>query len=249
MKDTSKRRRWTGRTAIFVAAAIALPLTATVVPDFAEDQSVADGKAPKTTKHKTKIVILKNGEGDVHMINLGGDADTPFVKTIKRDGKTIILRSNTEMTDAEIEKMADDAEMSRAQAEDDHGQAEADRGEAEAARGEAEAARAHAITVVRDMDVAAYIPDIDISEITKNCEDGQPVATDVSGFDGKNKSRVRIVMCGKGQAKLARAEAIQGLREALAEVRNEADIPESTRKSVLDSLAKQIKRMQDQTDE
>ena len=125
-------------------------------------------------------------------------------------------------------------------------QAEADRGEAEAARGEAEAARAHAFAIAQNIDVASYIPDIDISEITKNCEAGQPVTTDVTGFDGKNKSRVRIVMCGKGQAKLAKAQAIQGLREARAEVADDEDIPEATRKSVLDSMEKQIKRMQDE---
>ena len=249
MKDTSKRRLWTGRIAIFVAAAIALPLTATVVPVFADDKPMAEGDAPKIEKHKTKIVIMKHGEGDIQTIKLGGDADAPFVKTIQRDGKTIILRSNKEITDAEAAKMVDEAESSRAQAEADLGQAEADRGQAEAARGEAEAARAHTIAVVHNMDVASYIPDIDISEITKNCEAGQPVTTDVKGFDGKNKSRVRIVMCGKGQAKLAKAQAVQGLREARAEIANDKDIPESTRKSILDSLEKQIKRMQDDVDD
>jgi bla regulator protein blaR1 len=236
MKDTSKRRLWTGRTAIFVAAAIALPLTATVVPVFADDKPVANT--------------------DVQTITIGTHGDTPFVKTIRRDGKMIILRTHTAMTDADAEKLVEEAETSRAQAEADRGQAEADqgeaeaaRGDAEAARGEAEAARAHAMAMVHNMDIASYIPDIDISEITKNCEAGQPVTTDVTGFDGKNKSRVRIVMCGKGQAKLARAESIQGLREARAEIENDKDIPDSTRKSVLDSLEKQIKRMQEQADE
>ena len=254
MKDTSKRRLWTGRTAIFVAAAIALPLTATVVPVFAESD------APNVEKRKTKIVIIKRGVGDVQTIKVDGDADAPFVKTIEKDGKTIVLHSTHALSEAEVEQMVADAEASRAQAdadlgqaEADRGQAEADRGEAEAARGqaeadrgEAEAARAHAIAVVRNMDVASYIPDIDISEITKNCESGQPVTTDVSGFDGKNKSRVRIVMCGKGQAKMAKAQAVQGLREARAEIENDKDIPDSTRKSILDSLEKQIKRMQDE---
>ena len=96
---------------------------------------------------------------------------------------------------------------------------------------------------------ASYIPEIDISEVTKNCEEGQPVTTNVTGFDGKNKSRVRIVMCGKGQAKLAKSHAIQGLREARAEIADDKDIPESTRKSILDSMEKQIKRMQDEVDE
>lgn len=239
MKDTSKRRLWAGRAAIFAAAAIALPLTATVVPVFADDSVAADG----IEKHKTKIVIMKHGGGDVQTIKIGGNVDTPFVKTIERDGKTIILRSSKEMSDAEVEKLVAEAEMSRARAEADHGQAEADRGKAEAAWGEAEATRAHAIAIIGDMDVASYIPDIDISEITKNCEAGQPVATDVTGFDGKNKSHIRIVMCGKGQAKLAKAQAIEGLREARAEVETDKDIPDSTRKSILDSLEKQIDRM------
>ena len=256
MKDTSKRRLWTGRTAIFVAAAIALPLTATVVPVFADDQPAANSDDGKSATHKTKIIIMKHreghsegqSEGDMQTIKIGGDADAPFIKTIKRNGKTIILRSNTEMTDAEVERLVGDAELSRAQAEADLGQAEAARGEAEAAQGEAEAARAHATAMVHTMDVASYIPDIDISEITKNCEAGQPVTTDATGFDGNNKSRVRIVMCGKGQAKLAKAHAIQGLREARAEIANDNDIPDSTRKSILDSLESQIKRMQSQAD-
>lgn len=241
MKDTSKRRLWTGRTAIFVAAAIALPLTATVVPVFAESD------ASKIEKQKTKIVIMKRSDGD---------ADTPFVKTIMKDGKTIVLHSTHELSEAETKQMVADAEASRAQADADLGQAEAARGEAEAAwgqaeaaRGEAEAARAHAIAMVHTMDVASYIPDIDISEITKNCEAGQPVTTNVTGFDGKNKSRVRIVMCGKGQAKLAKAQAIQGLREARAEIETDKDIPEPMRKSILDSMEKQINRMKEQVDD
>ena len=242
MKDTSKRRLWAGRAAIFAAAAIALPLTATVVPVFADDKPMAKGDAPKVEKHITKIVIMKNGKGDVQTIDLGGEADAPFVKTIERDGKTIIVKSNKEIDDADFEKLVADEEMSRAQAEADRGQAEAD-------RGDAEAARAHAIAMVHNMDVASYIPDIDISEISKNCEAGQPVTTDVSGFDGKHKSRVRIVMCGKGQAKLAKVHAIQGLREARAEIENDKGIPDSTRKSILDSLETQIARMQSQTDE
>lgn len=242
MKDTSKRRLWTGRTAILIAAAVALPLTATVVPVFADDKAVAEGDAPKIEKHKTKIIMIKSGDGKAHRIDISGDEDAPFVKTIKKDGKTIVLHSSHELTEAEVETMVADAEASR-------GDAEAARGDAEAARGDAEAERAHAMAIVSNVDIESYIPEIDIREVTKNCEEGQPVTTDVTGFDGKNKSRVRIVMCGKGQAKLARAEAIQGLRVARAEIENDKDIPETTRKSILDSMEKQIDRMQSQTDE
>ncbi len=246
MKDTSKRRLWTGRTAIFVVAAIALPLTATVVPVFAEDEALEESKVGNTP---TKVIIIKSKDGKAQRIDVRGDANTPFVKTIQKDGKTIVLHSTHELNEAQVEKMVADAEASRGEAEAQWSEAETARGESEAARGEAEAARTHAIAMVHNMDVASYIPDIDISEITKNCEAGQPVTTDVSGFDGKNKSRVRIVMCGKGQAKVAKTQAVQGLREARAEIANDKDIPEATRKSILDSMEKQINRMQDQLDD
>lgn len=246
MKDTSKRRLWTGRTAIFVVAAIALPLTATVVPVFAEDEALEESKVGKTP---TKVIIIKSKDGKAQRIDVRGDANTPFVKTIQKDGKTIVLHSTHELNEAQVEKMVADAEASRGEAEAQWSEAETARGESEAARGELEAARAHAIAMVHNMDVASYIPDIDISEITKNCEAGQPVTTDVSGFDGKNKSRMRIVMCGKGQAKVAKTQAVQGLREARAEIANDKDIPEATRKSILDSMEKQINRMQDQLDD
>ena len=246
MKDTSKRRLWTGRTAIFVVATIALPLTATVVPVFAEDEALEESKVGNTP---TKVIIIKSKDGKAQRIDVRGDANTPFVKTIQKDGKTIVLHSTHELNEAQVEKMVADAEASRGEAEAQWGEAETARGESEAARGEAEAARTHAIAMVHNMDVASYIPDIDISEITKNCEAGQPVTTDVSGFDGKNKSRVRIVMCGKGQAKVAKTQAVQGLREARAEIANDKDIPEAIRKSILDSMEKQINRMQDQLDD
>lgn len=244
MKDTSKKRLFAGRAAIFAAVAIALPLTATVIPVFAEDKADA-AKEEKTVK-KHKVVIIKHKDGDTHEIDVSGDADAPFVKTIEKDGKTIVLHSNHELSAADIEQMVADAEASRADAEAAMGDAQAARADAEAARADAEAHREHAMRIVADMDFAAYIPEIDIREIRKNCRDGQPVTTDVSGFDGKNKSRVKIVMCGKGQAKVARLEAIKGLRQALSEIRAEKDMPDNIREKVEDSLEQQIDRMEDQ---
>jgi beta-lactamase regulating signal transducer with metallopeptidase domain len=250
MKDTSKGRLMAGRLAIFAAAAIALPLTATVVPVFADDKAPEEATV---SKKSSKVIVIKSKDGKAHKIDISGDEDTPFVKTIEKDGKTIVLRSNRELSEADVEKMVAEAEESRAKAEADwgdaevaRGEAEAARGEAEAARGHAEAARAHAISIMSSMDFASFIPDIDISEIRSNCKKGQPVTTDVSGFDGQNKSRVRVVMCGKGQAKAARMQALQGLRQAQTEIESEKDIPDNVRQSVLDSLEKQIDRMEDQ---
>jgi hypothetical protein len=98
------------------------------------------------------------------------------------------------------------------------------------------------------MDIASYIPEIDISEIPKDCREGQSVTTDVSGFDGKQKSRVRLVMCGKGQAKLARAEAIKGLREARNEIRKDKEMPKGVRKDVVKQIDLQIRKLDAQGD-
>jgi bla regulator protein blaR1 len=74
------------------------------------------------------------------------------------------------------------------------------------------------------------------------------VTTNVEGFDGTSRSRVKIVMCGKGQARLARVEAIRGLREARAEIGAEQDMPENIRKDVMEKLEKQIRKLEAQTD-
>jgi bla regulator protein blaR1 len=236
MKDTSKGRLLAGRAAIFAAAALALPLTATVVPVFAEDKATDDAKVEKKS---TKLVIIKSKDGKTHKIDISGDTDTPFVKTIEKDGKTIVLRSNKELSEEQIEKMVAEAEKSRAEAD-----AEVDA--AANARADADVARVESIRVLSGMDFASLIPEIDIREVRKNCKEGEPVSTDVSGFDGQSKSRVRVVMCGKSQAKMARLQAMEGLREARAEIESDEDIPESIRKSVVDGLKEQIDRMEKQ---
>ena len=253
MTETSKGRRLTGKLAILSAAAIALPLTATVVPVFAEDEPVAADADKKVEVKKHKVVIVKNEDGKPVVIDTKGDADAPFVKTIEKDGRTIVLRTNKELSEADVEKMVAEAEKSRKEAEAAFGEAAIARREAEAAREGAEVARAqaeahsaHAITVIRNMDVSSYIPEIDIKEIRGNCTEGQPVSTDVQGFDGKSMSRVKIVMCGKGQAKIARIEAVKGLKEALKEIRGEDDMPESIRKDVVQKLQLRIKSLEKQ---
>jgi hypothetical protein len=255
MNETSKGRRTAGKLAILATAAIALPLTATVVPVYADDEPSTDGQntEKKVYVKKHKVVIVKSEDGKPVKVDLWGDAETPFVKTIRRDGKTIVLRSKKELSEAEVEKMVAEAEKSRAEAEASLGEAEAARSEAEAARGEAEAARteaetrrAEALAVVGNMNFSAYIPDIDIRELRGKCREGQPVTTDVKGFDGQNKSSLRIVMCGKGQANIARLEAINGLKEARDDILGESDMPESIRKDVIKKLEKSIKDLERQ---
>ena len=258
MKDASAKRRIFGKVGVIAAAAIVLPLTATIVPAVtAHDETapaVADGE-PKIIKKHVKIIKINKDGKTVDVI--GHDGDGKEVTKIERDGKTFIFRTDKKLSQDEVEKMIDDAERSREEADDAMVWADQARGEAEAARGEADAARAEADAMRRHAEAmrvhavamaANYIPEIDISEITKNCREGQPVTTNVEGFDGTSKSRVKIVMCGRGQAKLARVEAIKGLREARAEIGGEKDMPENVRKDVIEKLEKQIRRLEAEAD-
>jgi bla regulator protein BlaR1 len=271
MKDASKQRRSLGKLGILTAAAVILPLTATIVPAInAQDDMTASAAdaSPKIVKTVKIISINKDGKTvDV----IGHDGDGKEVTKIERDGKIFIFRTDKKPSQEEVEKMIDDAQESREAADDAmvradeaRGDAEAARGEAEAARGEAEAAwgdaeamranaeaargHAEAMRVHAVATAANYIPEIDISEITRNCRQGQPVTTNVEGFDGTTKSRVKIVMCGKGQAKFARVEAINGLREARSEIAAETDMPPNVRKDVLKKLEEQIRRLEAQAE-
>lgn len=257
MNETSKGRSLSGKLAILVAAAVALPMTATVVPVFAEDEaapadSATDSAAEKQVEvRKHKIVIVKNTDGKDVSVDVSGDAETPFVRKIEKDGKTIILRTNRELGEDEVAKMLADAEASRARAEAVRGEAELARGEAEAARSEAEAAQAEAkiqhrraIAIVNGMDISSHIPSIDIREMRGNCKEGE--AVDIQSADDQQKPRVRILMCGKGQARAVRLHTIQGLKEARDEIRADGDMPESVRKDVVKKLEEKIEALEKQ---
>lgn len=262
MKDASNTRRSLGKFGILAAAVVILPLTATIVPAVRADES-----ADVTKLSKKPVKIVKISIGTV----VDGEPTGSVVKTISRDGKTYVFHSDKKLSDDEVEQWIDKAQASREEADDAIVRANEARGEAEAARGEAEMARGEAEMIRGEADVARaeaaamrghaeamrvhavamaanYIPEIDIREITKNCEKGQPVTTNVEGFDGTSKSRIRLVMCGKGQARIARVEAIKGLREARSEIALEEDMPAGVRKDVIEKLEQQIRKLEAQAD-
>lgn len=249
MKDASKKRRSLGKLGILAAALVILPLTATIAPAVgAQNEQAIESEKPQIIEKQVKIIKINKDGKTVNII--GDDGDDEEVTKVERDGKTFIFRTDKKLSQAEVEEMIKEAEESREEADDAivradeaRGEAEAARGEAEAARGEAEAMRVHAVAMA-----ANYIPEIDIREVTKNCREGHPVTTNVEGFDGTNKARIKIVMCGKGQAKLARLEALQGLREARSEIASEEDIPEGIRKDVMEKLEKQIRKLEAEAD-
>lgn len=269
MKDASAKRRSLGKLGILTAAAIILPLTATIVPAInAQDGTAAPAAdAPPKIVKKVKTIKIHKGDKDVHVISVHDDGKE--VTKVERDGKTFVFHTDKKLSQEEVEKMIDDAQESHEAADEAWTEAYEARIEADAARTEADVAgmsaeharvaaahareaadvgRREAIRVMSRTNFASYIPEIDIREITKNCKQGQPVTTNVHGFDGQNKSTIKIVMCGKGQAKLARIEALNGLREARSEIAAEEDMPEAVRKDVIEKLEKQIRKLEADAD-
>ncbi|MBP6380343.1 MAG: hypothetical protein KA312_08000 [Sphingorhabdus sp.] len=256
MNETSKGRRLTGKLAILAATAIALPLTATVVPVFAQDEPATnEDKADTTTEVRNhKVIIVKNRDGKPIEIDMAGDAETPFVKKIEKDGKTIILRSNKEMSEADVAKMVADAEASRSKAE--WQAAEGSKKTAMFIRVNkdgklADPADAEHMHFVVDEVVMPPMPPappgapaVEMRMVQVKCNDGDLVTTNVDGMDGDKKAHVKIAMCAKAHAKMARIHAIQGLKEARESIKRDADIPESVRKDVLKSLKENIEQLE-----
>lgn len=277
MNDASKTRRFLGKLGILTAAAIILPLTATVAPAIgAQEADIVDVAKPAALPipaappepavpvapvepappaKPVKVVQISIGK------TTDGKSTGKVVQKLSRDGTMYVFRGDKPLSDAELDKIVADAKDARAEAviamveankagreaakalaQANGAQIEADaaRASGEVARGMAEAHRVRAMRMA-----SSYVPEIDIKEITKNCEAGQPVTTDVQGFDGNNKSRVKIVMCGKGQARIARVEAIKGLREARSEIGSDKDMPEGIRKDVINKLNSEIRRLED----
>lgn len=244
MDDISNKRRLIGRIGIFTAIGLVLPLTATVSPAVGQavDAPLAPmapeapaapqaPQAPQAPKIIKVIHVKKHGHGSS---NMGTDEDM-HVRTIIRDGKTIKVHTNGNIDDEKIEKTIEKAQA----------MSEKHQHKAEMAH---EIAEKHRYVAEKAYAMANIIPEIEISEIKSgNCKKGTPVTSNVSGFDGKNKASVKLVMCGPGSAKLARAQAAKGLREALTEIRNEKDMPDSVRKEVIENLKAEIKRLDKET--
>ena len=279
MNDASKTRRSIGKVGILTAAAIILPLTATIVPAIRAQEAQVAGEAepvaptapaapaepaapappipPAPPAKPVKVINISLGS------TTNGKPSGKVVQRLSRGGTTYVFRSEKPLSEAELEKVIADATEARGQAavamiEADKADREAAKAmhqangaqiEADTAMASAEIARAmaEANRVIAMTNAASYVPEIDIKEITKNCAVGQPVTTNVEGFDGTSKSRVKIVMCGKGQARIARVEAIKGLREARGEIGNDKDMPAGVRKDVVKQLELQIRKLEAQS--
>jgi bla regulator protein BlaR1 len=105
MNDVSRRRRLIGRSLV-IAGGLALPLTATVTYAASEVVDAApEADAPEqsrqVTRHQVVIVDVDKGadvdEADLH------------TRTVIRDGRTVVLKTDRPLSDAEAEERVDRA--------------------------------------------------------------------------------------------------------------------------------------------
>lgn len=94
MPDPSPRRRGLGR-ALFGAALLAVPLTATV--SFAAEEPQLPPPPPARVVEQR--IIIERGEGD----RPAADDASLHTRVIERDGRKIVLRTNRPLSDAEVE--------------------------------------------------------------------------------------------------------------------------------------------------
>lgn len=121
MTDLPPHRRWWGRAAIAAAALLVLPLTASV--SYAVAQPAPPAPPPPPPAQPVPPVPPAPptppeapDAPQVEVIDMRA-APGEHVRRIERDGRTIILRTNRELSDADVERMVAEAEASRAAAD------------------------------------------------------------------------------------------------------------------------------------
>lgn len=257
MKNASTKRRLFGKIGIIAAAALVLPLTATVVPAVvAQDETVADGKAETVKRDGKTIDIFRHDDGE-------------RVTMVERDGTVFIFLTDKKPTRGEVEKMIEEAETNAKEAETSAKEAETYAKEADEAMSEADIAQIEADTAMASaefgrgmaqanrviVNAAVDIAKIDIQDMTQNCTAGQYLSTDVKSLDGTRKARVRRVtcgepcdVCGKRQAKFAMVKALTDLRAARRNIVSATEMPKAVRKDVMEKLDNEIRELETQTD-
>jgi hypothetical protein len=244
MKNASTKRRLFGKIGIIAAAALVLPLTATVVPAVvAQDETVADSKA-ETVKRDGKTVEFFRHDGDGKKVT-----------KVEHDGTVFIFRTDKTPTRGEVDEMVEEAETDAKEADEAISEADVAQIEADTAMASAEFARGMAQANRGIVKAAVDIAKIDIQDMSQNCNAGQSVSTDVKSLDGTRKARVRregcgepCDVCGKRRAKIAMAIALTDLRAARRNIPSETDMPKAVRKDVMERLDNEIRKLETQTD-
>lgn len=222
MTQHSPRRRMTGRLLIG-AAALALPLTATISYAASDDPAPTEATEKAEVHKEHKIVIVEKH---------GPDSDDSKLKTkvVTRDGKTVVIKTDKDLTDAEVEERVAKAMAMVPPTPDMPPMPEgAERSE-------------RRVMVMRTAknDEAPNILTIDTQTVDGACADEEPVKVDEEGSaDGKRKV-LKIKVCSRHPA---RGQVAAALREARNEVADDKDIPADVRAKVLKNLDEQIEKL------
>ena len=84
----------------------------------------------------------------------------------------------------------------------------------------------------------------------RQCAGGDAVttSTETVAVDGKERHRIRILICSKAKAQEARAEAIKGLQSARNSLAGETALSSDMRGKILANLDRQIAHMRAERD-
>lgn len=230
MKEMPKNRRLIGIACIGAAIAVTLPFTATVIAAPADPAT-----APKIEKSLVRTIVIRP-EG----AHAQKEGDVKVEHKIVSNGSTIIIKADHKLSDEELAKITEDAKS--------------DTLEPSSAGG---VQKTHRKVIVQTIhhgetksetdsayNITPHVPEIDIKEVVANCKDGESVTTNAEATGDDGKAKVTIITCGKGNGKMARLAAVDGLKDALASIKDQDDMPESVRKDVIEKLNAQIKRLE-----
>lgn len=222
MTEPSPRRRLAGRLMI-AAGVLALPLTASISYAAADDPvtppapPAAPGAPAAPAKIEERIVIVQKE---------GPTKDDAKLKTrvVTKDGKTVVFKTDKDLSDAELDKKLEEA---LARVPDAPG--------VPGTPGE------HRMLIRRIGPGAgpdAMFVDAETVDL-KGCKGDEASEVDEqSSADGK-QHRIKIKICAAQHAKAAAADAI---RKARDEVARDKGIPDDVRAKVLKSLDEELKR-------
>ncbi len=237
MPETTTQRKTLGKWAVIAAAALILPLTATITP-AAEPDTVAAAAEPKRERVKV-IKIVKNKDGKT--VDVIGD-EAQNVTKIERDGKTFVFHTDKKLSDDEVEKMVKDADSSLAMA---------DMNVADSSDGSTKKKKMIIRVHKNDKDGIQTVSDgseemsADHAAIASGkCPNGEAKIINVENGSEGHKSRIKMVFCGDGDAKLQREAAMKGLTEARTRIAKDSEMSENIRKEVVDNLNAEIKKLE-----
>ena len=256
MPEPTKTRRRLGR-GLLIGAALALPLTATIgyaAPDAptppAAPEAPSAPDAPNVERKVHRVVIVEK-HGD-------GKHDEAKLKTrvIERGGKTIIIKTDKDLTEAEVEAKIAKVEADMLAMPPEPPAPPAAPGEPRQVRkvimmsGDGEhlvhgpggdGPQVRTMRIHKDGAEAHAIAMAGGAVACKDATTNNEVSA-TTDKDGK-KQVMRIRICGKGDPAMASAHALGGLKSARARIAGNGEMSAEIKAKVLEELDREIARL------